>query len=376
MPGVNRPLQGTSRDVIRRARLLAGCLGVAVLALLDGCRAYPTAAELSATALAVPPGQIEGPLLDGRARFREIFCQLARRDGASVPNDTDCRQLLWRLADEPAGSEGRSLPALDRSLRVVIVTGALSDCFGPDALPYREGVERMTASGLQVDTVTVSGRSSAEHNARQIAEYFEAGNFATTDRIVLLGYSKGAVDVLEFLDAYPDFARQVAAVISVAGPMFGSPLAEKGAWTYDHLLAHAFRSRCDPGDGGLIDSMLPATRKQWLADHSLPGQVAYFSLAAFTTREHLARSLRPSWRLLATTDMRNDGQVVAGDAFVPGSTLLGYANTDHWGLAITIERELPYLAARPAGNLLPQATLFEAMLRYVAESLDVAEGNR
>jgi hypothetical protein len=194
-------------------------------------------------------------------------------------------------------------------------------------------------------------------------------------RIVLIGYSKGAVDILHFLAEFPDAAQQVAAVVSLAGPILGTPLAERAAWAYDHLLSEAFTGRCDPGDRGLADSMLPDTRREWLAAHPPPADIAYFSIAAFTTRAHLAWALRPSWRLLAGYDRRNDGQVLPADAVIPGSTLLGYANADHWGLAIAVEQELPRLISRPEGNLLPQSVLLEAILRQVSETLDTHGGS-
>jgi hypothetical protein len=51
--------------------------------------------------------------------------------------------------------------------------------------------------------------------------------------------------------------------------------------------------------------------------------------------------------------------------------MLGYANADHWGIAITIERELPHLASRPTEESFPQGALLEAMMRYVSEHLPI-----
>jgi hypothetical protein len=349
------------------ALALAGAL--VALAGLAGCQAYPSRPAIEASVAAAPAMAGERAFRDGRARFREVFCAIATRDGAAGVEGPACETLLWRLADEPLPAERpRPLPPIDPSLRFFLVTGALSDCFGADALPYREGVERLAAAGVAVGTIRVSGRSGASHNARQIAGVL-ADALEPADRVVLVGYSKGALDILHFLDEFPEVARQVAAVVSLAGPIYGSPLAERGAWFYDHLLSHAFEGRCDPGDGGLVDSMLPDVRREWLATHPLPAGVAYFSVAAFTTRAHLAWALRPSWRLLAATDIRNDGQVLPGDAVIPGSTLLGYPNADHWGLAIAVERELAQLVDRPEGNVVPQPALLEAILRQVSETL-------
>ena len=358
-----------------RPRPPCGPLVLAGLALLAGCQSYPTREEIAASVVAVPAGPVATAPIDGRARFRQVFCDVVEREGALPAGDPDCRTLLWRLTDEPAPQAGPAgaLPPIDPTLRYFLVTGALSDCFGPDALPYREGVERLAARGVTVGTIRVSGRSSASHNARQIAGVLAAA-LEPRERVVLLGYSKGAVDILHFLVEFPDAARQVAAVVSLAGPVLGSPLAERGAWFYDHLLSQSFAQRCDPGDGGLADSMLPGLRQEWMAAHPPPAGVAYFSVAAFTTHPHLARTLRPSWRVLAGDDPRNDGQVLPADALIPGSTLLGYANADHWGLAIAIEREMPRLASRPAGNALPQASLLEAILRQVSETLAAGGG--
>lgn len=370
-PGVSR-VSGPSAPsfdntvVLRKASV---CAMVALLALVGGCRSLPNPSELSATAIHLSPHLSARGVVDGRSRFRAIFCDILRRDGVVPPEDKDCDRLLWRLPDEPVESDHAPLPALDRSLRFLIVTGALADCFGSNALPYRDGAARLTAHGLRVDTLRVSGRSSADHNAGQIAAHLEKDAIGAGERLVLLGYSKGAIDILHFLGAYPHLAERVAAVVSVAGPVFGSPLAEQGAWTYDHLLANALPDRCDPGDGGLVDSMLPSVRSHWLDEHSLAEHIEYFSIGAFTTSEKIAWGLRSSWRLLAAADRRNDGQVLAGDSVIPGSTLLGYANADHWGLAITIERELPHLAGRPVDDPFPQAALLEAMMRYGSERL-------
>lgn len=357
------------------ASRLAAWLATALAAALGGCAAYPTAGELAATTLAGPAGEAGSGVLDGRSRFRGIFCEIAARDGLVPAGDPRCESLLWRLADEPAAS-GRTapLPPVDPALRFFVVTGALSDCFGPDALPYREGIVRLAEAGVTVQTLRVSGRSGASHNAQQIAAQLDEARLRADDHVVLIGYSKGAVDILHFLDDFPQRAAQVVAVVSIGGPLLGSPLAERGAWAYDHLLADAFAGRCDPGDGGLVDSMLPSTRRDWLVAHPPPAHVAYFAVAGFTTREHLARSLRPSWRLLSGADPRNDGQVLVQDAVLPGWTLLGYPNADHWGLALTVERELPHLAARPAGNVLPQGALLEAILRRVSEALAAGGG--
>ena len=50
-------------------------------------------------------------------------------------------------------------------------------------------------------------------------------DLASDERLVLIGYSKGAPDILGGLVTYPELAQRVAAVVSVAGSVNGSPPA-------------------------------------------------------------------------------------------------------------------------------------------------------
>ena len=73
--------------------------------------------------------------------------------------------------------------------------------------------------------------------------------------------------------------------------------------------------------------------------------------------------------MLGGPEHRNDGQIVAGDAVIPSSVLLGFVNADHWDVALPLERQFPRLAARPHPRQFPRDALFDALLMYVAETL-------
>jgi len=348
-----------------RGTQLGACL---TLGLLAGCATVDESASLRAPVALNGGGGVEAAL-DGRSRFREIFCRQASRGAA--PSPANCDDLLWRLSDEPAppaageGGETR-LPV---GYRIFVVTGALGDCHFEDLVPFGQEVARLRSDGLAIEVITVGGRSSAVHNARQIDDALRAAELRDRERVILLGYSKGAVDILQFLVDEPALARRVAAVVSVAGPIFGSPLADKGAWWYRHFLRNSFAGTCDPGDGGVIDSLRPAERSAWMQSHPLPPDVKYFSVAAFTTEAHLGRGLKLTWEMLGGPARRNDGQVVASDAVIPSSVLLGFVNADHWDVALPLERQFPRLAARQVSRQFPRDVLFDALLMYVAESL-------
>jgi hypothetical protein len=125
-----------------------------------------------------------------------------------------------------------------------------------------------------------------------------------------------------------------------------------------------------------LTSLQPEEAVSWLAANPLPESIRFFSLATFATHERVARALAPTWKHLGGPAVRNDGQVVAADAIIPGSTLLGYANSDHWGIALTTEVEHPVLLARPDPVPFPIEQLLVAVVTFVAGELAPIEGGR
>jgi len=74
---------------------------------------------------------------------------------------------------------------------------------------------------------------------------------------------------------------------------------------------------------------------------------------------------------LAQVDPRNDGQVIFSDAIIPGGTLLGYVNADHWAVGLPFSTKTPLLAATLVDkNEFPRRTLLEAIIRFVEEDLE------
>jgi hypothetical protein len=350
-----------------RGLMLASCL------LLGACASFPQPGELRAGTAPYPGGLVPAAR-DGRARYREIYCELVGHRTDSSTAAPHCEDLIWRLEDEavPSAVPARS-PDVGAQLRIFVVSGAFSDCRDPATVPFEDAIARLRAQGTRISPIVVSGRSGADHNARQIADTLRAASLEPDDQVVLVGYSKGTVDILQFLTAFPQDARPVVAVVSVAGAVAGSPLADDGDWWYRTFFARAFAGTCDPGDGQVLHSLRPATRQAWFESNSLPSHVDYFSLAAYTTGDHLSHGLKPAWRKLARRDRRNDGQVVAVDAIIPGSILLGYVNADHWDVAIALEQQMPEISRRDSTRVLPRSELLLAALLYVSESLAASD---
>jgi hypothetical protein len=283
-----------------------------------------------------------------------------------------CNDALWRLSDEAQPPRAKSrLPIHDKGLTIFIVPGAFSDCFGDIGRPYHEAIERLKRMGYRIDNIPVGGLASSTSNAATIAATVSEQVMTPPRRLVLLGYSKGTADILHFLVDYPVLARRVTAVISVAGAVNGSPLADRyAAAGYDNWLMGMFPGGCDAGDRGVLDSLSRTTQFRWLSTHILPEHVRYYSLGSFARYQDIQTYLRPTYKSLEKIHPLNDGQLLFIDQLIPGSTLLGYVNADHWTIALPVEEVFSQRdsALKELDRQL-RDLLFEAMILYLAEDL-------
>ena len=331
---------------------------------LSACVSFPTAEELRrAPPPHLAPGAPDG-IVDGRAGFRPLFCDSLEENPEGDGPPVGCDFWLHRLDDEPAAAAPQRPPA-STPMQVLLVAGAFSECFGKYARPFNSAVDPLRDRGYRVDTIMVGGRSGTEHNARQIAEYLEAWPVQPGMPLVLVGYSKGTSDILQFLIDFPEYAQQVDAVVSVAGSVGGSSLADEFDGLYEFLFSHLPSGHCPPGDGDVLHSLRTDVREQWLRENQLPADIDYYSIVAFTTHERVARALVASWEILLEHSRRNDGQLLAHKALIPNSTVLGYLNADHWAVALDIEDDSPLLAHRDVDAQFPHFALLQAILHQL-----------
>ena len=189
--------------------------------------------------------------------------------------------------------------------------------------------------------------------------------------LVLVGYSKGVPDILEAVVTFPELQRRVSAVVSIAGAVGGSPQANTVEQSTLDLLQYFPDAECELGDEGALESLKPQVRKRWLATHSLPESIRYYSIITFPDADHISSILKSSYDKLSQVDSRNDSQMIFYDQLIPGSVLLGYVNADHWAVAVPISRSHPIIASTFVNkNAFPREVLAEAIVRFIEEDLN------
>ncbi|EFL50924.1 conserved hypothetical protein [Solidesulfovibrio fructosivorans JJ]] len=338
--------------------------------LLAACAKPNVTAVAHASPAAVLTPADKAGIRDGRARFREIMTAVIADHGAGLPGNrpADGDSVLWRLAGEPASS-GLPVPMSPSKagLRLVLVPGLLAQCVAQSSLLFEDARANVERQGYATSLVNTGGRLSCAHNAVIIRD--AVASLPMEDKLVFVTHSKGAVDVLEALVDYPELVPRTAAVVSVAGAINGSPLADTFSDDLIRFVESMPLSSCPPGnDTEAIDSLRRPGRLRFLAEHPMQSGIRFYSLAAFATREEMSMVLKPFYDILAKTDPLNDGLVIASDAIYPGATLLGYPNADHLAVAMPFTKT-GLLRALNTKNAYPRAALLEAIARYVEEDL-------
>jgi pimeloyl-ACP methyl ester carboxylesterase len=369
-------LQSLPGRMPRLRRLRLGTAPLSPLLLLStvcSCATAPTVPApytLAVSPLASPPAAGAG-IDDQRGRFREILCAVTEAHGHELPEHRPCGDILHRFADEPPGTgEPVQVGPGQSKLRVAVVAGLGAECFAGLVSTFQFALEHLQGLGYHTASIRVDGLSSSTNNGRQIRDAVVAMDLAPDERLVLVGYSKGTPDILEGLVTYPELAQRVAAVVSVAGAVNGSPLADDASASMLTLLKYLPGSGCDEGDGGALDSLKPSVRRDFAGTHELPGTVRYYSVATFTRRELISIGLSVTYDQLANIDPRNDGQMLFYDQIIAGGALLGFVNADHWAVALPVSRTRPGLAATLINrNEFPREALLEAIVRHVEERL-------
>lgn len=356
------------------SRLSRGAWLSALYLLLSACSSQPQIPfSYSLDPLSFEPGNTYN-VTDGRARFREIFCAANKDHGESLPDYTPCEEALVRFEDEP---DPTGLPVnlgpSSTNLLGKMVPGLAYSCVKRWLDHDNSAPNHVATLGYETGFIQVEGIASSETNADLIADYVAGLGAEYDDRpLILFGYSKGLPDVFAFLVQYPELTHRVAAVVSYSGAVWGSPLADEADEKQLRWLTLIPGAECEKKDSKALETLSPENRQAWFAEHTLPEHIHYYSVVSFPDPENISNGLQRSHKKLAALkDGRNDSQLVFYDQVIPGSTILGFFNADHWAMSVPIARQHEVSQAIFADqNDFPREIALEAILRFIEEDLE------
>lgn len=320
------------------------------------------------------------PVSDDRARFRNVLGEVVKQRHGLYPDERQLDGILHDLGETPSIAASVALPATPSGTVVIIVSGVLWECVSDVALPFGRGktvdveteYDYLKPRYATVDVVHVRGIATSEHNARIVEEAIRKHKDAAS--VIVVAYSKGVPDTLDALRLLGnDTPRNLRALVSVAGVVSGSPLAD---WLnrYKKVLeVLPTPGACSHINENFLKSIARHRCLHWLAQHwlTLPQGIRYYSLVTFVKPKHMHWFLRLLYAKLAEVEPRNDSHMLIHDQVLPGAKLLGYVKSDHWAVALPFNRSTRSFWNRLLrnNNAFPREVLFEAILRYVEDDL-------
>jgi hypothetical protein len=190
-PAIDRPVGGRdSSSMVGALRILSA---LSVILLTMGCAGKPLVPYSFDTPPLVLLPASQTNVIDGRGRFREIYCAVREDHGHRLPNDRPCEEVVLRLAEEPAATGNPvHLGQARLRLRILVVPGLFSECLGSRSGLYTYALAHIEEYGYRTGVLQVGGRSSSAHNAEQIKDTLLTMDLLPDEKVVLIGYSKGA----------------------------------------------------------------------------------------------------------------------------------------------------------------------------------------
>ncbi len=331
---------------------------------------------------------------DSRRHFAQRFESIAKQwnittdgmlfvdDAPSLVPPDSAGKMTSRIA---GGSDTHRTRSTATSVRSVshspnlIVPGLLGSSLRNLVAPLMCARTQLNCLGYDIEIAWVNGRSGCSRNAQSLREQVLRAADRHGAAVNVIGYSKGCADCLHMLGEYTDTQPAVRALVSLAGVVYGTPLAKDPSWALRKLLQYAPLPGTPFGDGQAIVDLSYTVRRQWLEDHPLPPTLYRATIAAAPSPARVSRVLKRSYRTLATLNPANDSQVIDVDTILPDGDLLAIVNADHWAVALPVKERLPLIARLLVNqNSFPRNVLLHALIDHLCEVVqhpDTASGH-
>lgn len=303
---------------------------------------------------------------DRSADFAALFCSVLSNEHPDAGDWDDCSHYL-NLNGGAAGAKQVALAPIPAKYRVLILPGFLSSCVSSTPA-LQQGSEHLEKEhGLDVEYLQLPNASS-EDNGALIADYLKSHSANDQRKYIVIGYSKGAPDFQVGAAHDPEAAAHVAAFVSLAGAIGGSPAADALPSMIERYTKSLNLGTCQGDIAQAARSLRRDLRHEFLTSHPDP-VVPTYSIAAVSDRATTSKMLLQAWLMLSAYDADQDSQVTKDDAIVPGSTFLGAMRADHLAVALAFEQSAD-IRSLLDHNHYPRATLLESLIRFVSSDLE------
>jgi hypothetical protein len=310
---------------------------------------------------------LRGAELDRASQFAQLFCAILQDERPDAGTWGPCADYI-ETGPAPPGPM-QHLPPLASKYKVLVVPGVMSSC-ASQAPAFDDGRKHLTEKyGVSAELLAVPNDSS-EANGRRVASYVKENFQRDRRQFILIGYSKGAPDVLEAVVNDKDAVAAVAAVVSMAGAVGGSPIADSLPAVAQRYMEKLKVGGCEGDLNSAMRSLRRDVRDDFLKAHPrLP--VPAYSFAAVAEEGRVSKALLETWKLLSAFDKKQDAQLLLPDQLIPHSVFLGTGLADHFAVALPFDKmadaQVRSFADR---NRYPRTALLEAVVRFVTQDLD------
>jgi hypothetical protein len=307
---------------------------------------------------------------DMSASFSDEFCAVLQNENPDTGTWDACSSYLnASTADAPARNVAKLDDAALAKYRVLVIPGVLSSCQS-NTQAFQNGQAHLREKhGMTVEFLQAANDTSTNNGAK-IAAYLREKMAGDSRKYIVVSYSKGSPDVQEALANDSQARNAVAAHVTIAGAIGGSPIAETMPEIAQRYAGMLKLGTCDGNVADAFKSLRRDVRKQFLQDHPDP-LVPSFSLAAVSDETTTSKMLLQAWKLLTAYDPRTDSQLLQSDALIPGGNFLGILHADHLAVALNYESVTEASIREFANhNHFPRVALFEAAVRFAIASVN------
>lgn len=215
------------------------------------------------------------------------------------------------------------------------------------------------------------------------------------DDVMLLGYSKGAPDILTLLVHHPEVKSRIRCIFTWAGAIGGSQVADKALQTLEtstieqgalaaagalkdllppkfKLGHYAGRRLPEWNTIGVLRDLTTDVRRGFLAEHGarLDGlDIPMFYVRGATSLGEFPSSQRGGFRQLSQLDEHNDMQLTATSASLPFpmATDLGLVRGHHWDIAYPSFIKGRWFGFNKTYHAFPKEAALAAIVQLAAE---------